>query len=59
MDKTDFLFPEITNNLLTSPISNKFTIKKPKIGVFKELKNIKIDKTDGIKKNIENEERKI
>ena len=59
MDKSDYLFPEITNNLLTSPISNKFTIKKPKIGVFKELKNIKIDKTDGIKKNIENEERKI
>ena len=59
MDKTDYLFSEITNNLLTSPISNKFTIKKPKIGVFKDLKNIKIDKIDGLKKNIENENRKI
>ena len=33
MDKAEYSFPEILNNLLTSPLSNQFIIKKPKIGV--------------------------
>ncbi len=59
MDKAEYSFPEILNNLLTSPLSNQFIIKKPKIGVCKELKNIKVEKLDGLEKNNKNEYMKI
>ena len=48
MDKNEYLFPEVLNSLLTSSINSQFIKKKPKIGIIKELKNIKVDKTDGI-----------
>ncbi len=48
MDKNEYLFPEVLNSLLTSTINSQFIKKKPKIGITKELKNIKVDKTDGV-----------
>ena len=46
-------FPEITNNLLTSPLKSEFIKKLPKIGINKNLKIIPIEHIDG--KNIKYE----
>ena len=48
MDKNEYnFFPEVSTNLLTSIINSQFIKKKPKIGIKKDLKNIKIEKEDG------------
>ena len=48
MDKNEYnFFPEVSTNLLTSIINSQFIKKKPKIGIKKDLKNIKIEKVDG------------
>ena len=59
MDKNENLFPEVSNNLLTSPIKNQFIKKNPRIGIKKELKNIKIEKVDGIITDNDNENKFI
>ena len=46
-------FPEITNNLLTSPLKSEFIKKLPKLGINKKLKIIPIEHIDG--KNIKYE----
>ena len=53
-EKNEFIeFPEITNNLLTSPLKSEFTKKLPKLGINKKLKIIPIEHIDG--KNIKYE----
>ena len=48
MDKNEYnFFPEVSTDLLTSIINSQFIKKKPKIGIKKDLKNIKIEKEDG------------
>ena len=59
MERNENLFPEVSNNLLTSPIKNQFIKKNPKIGIKKDLKNIKIEKLDGIINNNDNEKKFI
>ena len=59
MEKNENLFPEVSNNLLTSPIKNQFIKKNPRIGIKKELKNIKIEKLDGIITKNDNENKFI
>ena len=54
MDKNEYFFPEVTNSLLISTINNQFIKKKPKIGISKELKNIKVEKIDGEVSEINN-----
>ena len=40
------VIPEISSCLLTSPLSSKFIMKTPKIGINKKLRKITLEKTN-------------
>jgi hypothetical protein len=39
-------YPELTTNLLTSPLSKTFTVKQPKIGINRKFKKIHLEHLD-------------